>query len=285
MVDILNLNRNKFFKMFPILTLFPLIVSTANAQENPEKVPVAEGFVETFDEAGYKDRWWFGNFDFGGDGMITGWRRHRAWMEVPVSNQITDGANGGFLVLSFGPAPAGEEKAYWGAETQRQFLHHFGDYEVRMKAAKGDGLVSSFFTYTGPYFGDPHDEIDVEILGKDTTKLHINAFASGHAAPNRSMPLGFDSADDYHIYRFEWREDSITWFVDGMEFYHLDAQQATIPQIPGKLMASLWGVAKPQEAWAGKVAEGTEARALYDCMSYRPLGDDGPECHDIRGGE
>lgn len=75
MVDILNLNRNKFFKMFPILTLFPLIVSTANAQENPEKVPVAEGFVETFDEAGYKDRWWFGNFDFGGDGMITGWRR------------------------------------------------------------------------------------------------------------------------------------------------------------------------------------------------------------------
>ena len=38
----------------------------------------------------------------------------------------------------------------------------YGRYEVVMTAAKGNGIISSFFTYTGPYFGDPHDEIDFE---------------------------------------------------------------------------------------------------------------------------
>ena len=41
-----------------------------------------------------------------------------------------------------------------------------------MQPGRGSGLVTALFTYTGPYAGDPHDEIDIEFLGKDLTKIH-----------------------------------------------------------------------------------------------------------------
>jgi len=42
----------------------------------------------------------------------------------------------------------------------------YGYYEVRMKAAKNVGIVSSFFTYTGPSDNNPWDEIDIEFFRK-----------------------------------------------------------------------------------------------------------------------
>ncbi len=40
-----------------------------------------------------------------------------------------------------------------------------------MKAATGSGLNSAFFTYIGPTDKKPHDEIDFEVLGKNTGKV------------------------------------------------------------------------------------------------------------------
>ena len=65
---------------------------------------------------------------------------------------------------------------YSGAEYRSKDFYGYGRYEVRMKAIKNDGVVSSFFTYTGPSDNNPWDEIDIEILGKDTTKVQFNYF-------------------------------------------------------------------------------------------------------------
>ena len=62
---------------------------------------------------------------------------------------------------------------YSGGEYRSKEFYGYGRYEVRMKAIKNDGVVSSFFTYTGPSDNNPWDEIDIEILGKDNYFLEI----------------------------------------------------------------------------------------------------------------
>ena len=38
-------------------------------------------------------------------------------------------------------------------------FYSYGYYETSMKAIKNDGVISSFFTYTGPSDNNPWDEI------------------------------------------------------------------------------------------------------------------------------
>jgi len=83
-----------------------------------------------------------------------------------------------------------------------------------MKPAKNVGIVSSFFTYTGPTDGTPWDEIDIEFLGKDTTKVQFNYYTNGVGNHEKIVNLGFDAANSYHTYAFDWQPNSIKWYVE-----------------------------------------------------------------------
>lgn len=126
---------------------------------------------------------------------------------------------------------------YSGGEYRSNDFYGYGRYEVRMKAIKNDGVVSSFFTYTGPSDNNPWDEIDIEILGKDTTKVQFNYFTNGKGNHEYMYDLGFDASEDFHTYAFEWHKDKIVWFVDGVE-----AHTATenIPVTKSKIMMNAW---------------------------------------------
>lgn len=126
---------------------------------------------------------------------------------------------------------------YSGGEYRSKDFYGYGRYEVSMKAIKNDGVVSSFFTYTGPSDGNPWDEIDIEILGKDTTKVQFNYFTDGVGSHEHMHDLGFDASEDFHSYAFEWREGKITWFVDGEEVYSADK---SIPVTESKIMMNAW---------------------------------------------
>ena len=104
---------------------------------------------------------------------------------------------------------------YTGAEYRSLEHYHYGYYETSMKAIKNDGVVSSFFTYTGPSENNPWDEIDVEVLGKDTTKVQFNYYTNGVGNHEYMYDLGFDASEGYHTYGFDWQKDSNTWYVDG----------------------------------------------------------------------
>ena len=43
--------------------------------------------------------------------------------------------------------------------------------------------------YTGPSEGKPWDEIDIEFLGKDTTKVQFNYFTHGRGQKDEHVPL------------------------------------------------------------------------------------------------
>ena len=103
-----------------------------------------------------------------------------------------------------------------------------------MRPAKCAGTVSSFFTYTK----EPRwDEIDIEFLGKDTTKVQFNYYTSGVGGHEYLYDLGFDATEEFHEYGFLWTSASIIWYVDGKAVYKATAD---IPQYAGKIMTNLW---------------------------------------------
>lgn len=157
---------------------------------------------------------------------------------------------------------------YSGGEYRSKEFYGYGRYEVRMKAIKNDGVVSSFFTYTGPSDNNPWDEIDIEILGKDTTKVQFNYFTDGQGGHEFMYELGFDASEAFHDYAFEWHKDKIVWFVDGQEVY---TATENIPSVPGKIMMNAWcgtGV----DSWLNAFDDSTlPLKAEYEHIAFTPF--------------
>ena len=169
-----------------------------------------------------------------------------------------------------------EEKTVWVDDAEKTYsytageartaLHYgYGDFEVSMKPAKKAGTASTFFTCTGPYDtdleGNPqkHDEIDIEFLGKDTTKVQFNYFVNGQGGHEHMYNLGFDASKEYHTYGFRWTKDYIVWFVDGKPVYKVEASDTNVlPSAPGRMLMNYWCGTKDAEGWMGKYSIGNE---------------------------
>lgn len=155
--------------------------------------------------------------------------------------------------------------SYSGAEYRTTDFYHYGYYETSMQAIKNDGVVSSFFTYTGPSDNNPWDEIDIEILGKDTTKVQFNYYTNGVGNHEYMYNLGFDASAGYHTYGFDWQPDKITWYVDGEAVY---STTTDIPSTSGKIMMNVWpgtGV----DAWLNPYDGTTPLTANYQWVTYK----------------
>ena len=153
-----------------------------------------------------------------------------------------------------------QEGGYAGAEYRSRQTYSYGFYSVSMKAARCGGVISSFFTYTG----SPWDEIDVEFLGKDTSKVQFNYYTRGKGGHEFLYELGFDGAEDFHEYAFLWLKDSITFYVDGVAVHRAEED---IPTTPAKIMMNIWKT-KGLADWSGDF----EGSKLPVCASYRWIG-------------
>lgn len=153
---------------------------------------------------------------------------------------------------------------YSGAEYRTNDFYHYGYYETSMQAIKNDGVVSSFFTYTGPSDNNPWDEIDIEVLGKDTTKVQFNYYTNGQGNHEYMYDLGFDASEGYHTYGFDWQPDKITWYVDGKAVY---SATSDIPSTPGKIMMNVWpGIGV--DSWLKPFDGTTPLTAKYQWVTY-----------------
>jgi endoglucanase len=159
---------------------------------------------------------------------------------------------------------ASDDYNYSGAEYRSTDFYSYGYYETSMQAIKNDGVDSSFFTYTGPSDNNPWDEIDIEILGKDTTKVQFNYYTNGVGNHEYLYDLGFDASAGYHTYGFDWQPDSITWYVDGVAVY---TASNNIPSTAGKIMMNVWpgtGV----DSWLNAYDGTTPLTARYQWVTY-----------------
>lgn len=171
----------------------------------------------------------------------------------------------GKMYLIIDNDPAGTTIPYSGGEFRTKDFYSFGYYEVTMKPISNNGVVSSFFTYTGPSDKNPWDEIDIEFLGKDTTKVQFNYFTDGKGKHEYLYDLGFNAAEEYHNYGFDWQPDSITWYVDGEAVY---TATENIPQTPGKIMMNAWPGIRVND-WL-KAFDGTvPLKAEYTTVKYK----------------
>ena len=153
---------------------------------------------------------------------------------------------------------------YTGGEYRTQEAFGYGMFSVNMKPIKNPGVVTSFFTYTGPTDGTVWDEIDIEFLGYDTTKVQFNYFTNGVGNHEYLYDLGFDASEGFHTYGFYWGEGVITWYVDGTPVY---TATENIPTTPGRIMMNAWpgtGV----DDWLQPYNGETPLYGYYDWMAY-----------------
>ncbi len=222
--------------------------------------PTLTGFWEGFEHFP-ADGWHIAHYQFSHPAFDTDWRR---------DNLRADGG----LHLHLTPKSATDraENRFWGASVRRAVPSHYGRYEAVVRPARGAGIVTGFFTYTGPHYGSRHDEIDIEFLGKDTTRMQVSWFVDG-VLHSHKVALGFDAAARPHRYGFEWHPDRIRWFVDSRPVFEVSAKEAPLPEKPGYLFANLWAVADNLHSWAGRPAAGTSASAYVGDVRFTPLQD------------
>ena len=169
----------------------------------------------------------------------------------------------GVAKLTITDNPNGSEETfteYYGGEMRTYQYFGYGDYEVSMKPSNKPGTASTFFTCTGSYDTNPHtgqpnpwDEIDIEFLGEDTTKVQFNYYVNGVGGHEYMYDLGFDASEDFHTYGFRWTEDYITWFVDGEPVYRVNATESSpMPSTAGRILMNYWCGSSAAENWMGK---------------------------------
>jgi beta-glucanase (GH16 family) len=144
--------------------------------------------------------------------------------------------------------------------------YHYGKYTTSLKTSDINGTVTSFFTYTGPSEGTEWDEIDIEILGKDPTKMQVNYWRKGVDHPTL-IDLGFDASLDFHTYSFIWKPTSISWYVDGILVHTEDGSKGELPVNPGKIIMNLWACTGIDE-WCGAYTDGTTTQAIYNYVRF-----------------
>ena len=177
------------------------------------------------------------------------------------------------LHLQINEAPEGNEHPYYGGEYRSKKFYGYGDFGVRMKPASRSGTCSTFYIYTGEWDSEElhpstgendtrnpdnlegkHDEIDIEFVGNDTTKVQFNYFTGGKGNHEYFYHLGFDASKEFHDYGFRWEKDKITWFVDGKAVYQVTSD---IPTHPGRILTNFWTSINAttdgkEENWMGK---------------------------------
>jgi endo-1,3-1,4-beta-glycanase ExoK len=156
------------------------------------------------------------------------------------------------------------------SEIQTHARYGHGRYEVRMRSAKGSGLNTAFFTYIGPSTpGAVHDEIDFEFLGKNSRAVEVNFWRAGKSYGGKVVDLGFDAAEEFHVYTFDWSPESIVWKVDGKEVHRV-GKEANLPVQTQKIFLSLWSGTSRIADWMGPFRYTGPLRAEVDWVRYTP---------------
>lgn len=149
----------------------------------------------------------------------------------------------------------------------------YGTFSACIRPSNAQGLISGIFLHRN----SPHQEIDIEFLGKDTTKILINVFYNpgvegtkleyGYRGTPVLIDLGFNASDDFHEYTIDWSATSIRWLVDGNLVYERRIWDPTpIPDLPMEFNINLWHSRSKELSGkldVSKVPAQTEIKSVY----------------------
>ena len=240
----------------------PQPAPTPEVPPTPEAAPApsailpqqGEAFVERFDGE-LTERWNISDGWSNGDWMTNDWR----------ASAVETSANA--LTLHLTPNEEGEAHKLAGGEVQSHARYRYGYFEVRMKLPRAPGLVTGFFTYAGRDGRTRPNEIDVEILGRNTRVAEFTIHENGKAT-SKKVTLPFDAADDFHVYGFDWQPGYVRWYVDGKLVHEVKGGAAARLVRPQQVILNLWA-SEQLDDWVGKL-DLTKApwRLDVSCMAY-----------------
>ena len=159
-------------------------------------------------------------------------------------------------------------QAYAAGEYSSVDLLPFGSVTFTAQAAKASGVITGLFLYTGSSDGQPHDEIDIEFLGNNTTSVQLNYYVNGVGGHEVLKPLGFDASLATHQYTIAWTDTGIDWHVDGVLLHHVSGNAQTLPSHTMRIFSNIWATTGVN-VWAGAFAYlGTPIYAYVDRIDY-----------------
>gem|GEM_PF-1492328 len=195
------------------------------------------------------------------------WKNGDAFLSTFTPNRIT--YDDSKMRLGFG---YNSSSGYTSAELGSNKLYGYGLYEVMMKPAKVPGICSSFFTYNSV-----EDEIDIEFLGNDTTRVEFTLHTGGnYNFAHKVHSLGFDASLDFHKYAILYLPERIVWYVDGVDVYKYEFTD-TKNRLKNELtyiMMNSW-IGNPQlswiPGWMGVYDGHTNGNVEYEWVRYKKL--------------
>ena len=170
------------------------------------------------------------------------------------------------LSIAITEAPENAEAPWLSGEYQTRDTYSYGLYEVSMKPIKNVGVVSAFFVYSDD--GNIRNEIDVEFQGNNTEIVQFNYFVGNENHP-ATHTLGFDAADDFHVYAFAWLPDQIIWYIDGIEACRMPTNGRI--STPSHILVNSWVGADRLHGWLGLFDGTTPLSAEYDWIRFTPI--------------
>lgn len=138
-------------------------------------------------------------------------------------------------------------REFTSASLRSREAHLYGRFEADVKPARAAGLVTGIFLHRN----SPRQEIDVELLGKNTRKLMVNVYYNpgtegtpleyGYRGTPTFVDLGFDASESFHRYSIAWTPTSIEWLVDDRLVLRRENWDPTpIPHLPMRFHINLW---------------------------------------------
>jgi beta-glucanase (GH16 family) len=169
-------------------------------------------------------------FDIGGGG----WGNNELqYYTNRTSNVAHDGA-GNLVITARRENPSGFGCWYGSCQytsarllTQDRFTQAYGRFEARIKIPRGQGIWPAFWMLGNDIGTNPwpnSGEIDImENIGSVPGTVHGSLHGPGYSGGNPltgsyTLPGGQALADAFHNYAVEWGPDTVTWFLDGMQY-------------------------------------------------------------------
>jgi endo-1,3-1,4-beta-glycanase ExoK len=200
---------------------------------------------------------------FVSDGWTNGPHQNCWWSRKAVMAQP------GKVTLQF--LPTGQiDRPFLCGEIQTKAVFGYGTYEARFRTDVASGINAAFFTYIGPVHKQPHDEIDFEVLTRDTSRVSVNTYVDAKPFHGASVALPKPSDAGFLTYSFVWEPGRLRWYVEG-KLVH-EATGTDLPTHPQKIYLSHWGTDTLSD-WMGSFSDpGRPLNMVIDWVAYTAPG-------------
>ncbi|CAI7644895.1 hypothetical protein PCG10_009714 [Penicillium crustosum] len=164
---------------------------------------------------------------------------------------------------------------------ESEFYIFFGHVDVKMRAANGTGIISTWILES-----DDLDEIDWEQISTYDTEIQTDYFGKGNTTSyDRGTTVTVSTPEEtFHTYSVDWTAERIQWLLDGdvvRTLKYADALNGkNYPQTPMRIRIGIWAGGDPDNSegtieWAGGETDYTEGPfSMYvesvDIINYNP---------------